>query len=112
MRDSEYTMVFGTSLITASPPHISPYSVQYPTASSLLLPVVSTSAPVLFESAISVTPRSRDCRFSSVTSGARPANSGASSFEKPFVHAADGNHSKRIPSCRRHLARVGHAVIG
>ena len=28
MRDSEYTMVFGTSLITASPPHISPYSVQ------------------------------------------------------------------------------------
>ena len=35
-----YTLVFGRSLMTAKPPDMSPYSVQYPTAISLLLPVV------------------------------------------------------------------------
>ena len=38
-------MVFGTSPITARPPFISPYRVQYPTASSDLLPVVSSNEP-------------------------------------------------------------------
>src|SRR5437879_5879898 len=41
MRASECTIVLGTSLITASPPHLSPYSVQSPTASTLLLPGAS-----------------------------------------------------------------------
>ena len=68
-----YTNVLGTSLMTARPPAMSPYSVQYPTASSLLLPVVSSSAPNLFESAIRTPPRTRAWMFSSVTSGGRPA---------------------------------------
>jgi len=47
-------------------------------AISLLFPVVRTSHPYLFESAMRSTPRTRDWRFSSVRSGARPAKAGAS----------------------------------
>jgi hypothetical protein len=39
---------------------MSPYSVQYPTDISLLLPVVSSNDPNLLESAISRLPRMRD----------------------------------------------------
>ena len=46
---SSYTINFGTSEITASPPAMSPYSVQYPTASSDLLPVLKTIDPNLLE---------------------------------------------------------------
>ena len=58
------TSVFGTSLIGAKPPALSPYSVEKPVAASLLLPVVSTRWPCSFDSAISVVPRTRACRFS------------------------------------------------
>ncbi|CAB4852915.1 unannotated protein [freshwater metagenome] len=51
--------------------------MKYPTAISLLLPVVSTIQPNLLESAISVVPRMRLCRFSSVRSGALSANASA-----------------------------------
>src|SRR6266850_4866984 len=71
--DRRYTRVLGTSEIAASPPTMSPYRVQYPTASSDLLPVLSTNAQNLLESAISTAPRMRDCKFSSVTSSSRPA---------------------------------------
>ena len=50
--------------------------VAYPTAISDLLPVVSTMAPVLFDSAMRIVPRMRACRFSSVASGARCRNCG------------------------------------
>ena len=53
-------MVLGTSEMTANPPTMSPYKVQYPTAISLLLPVESTMALSLLESAISSDPRARD----------------------------------------------------
>ena len=52
---------------------MSPYSVEKPAAISLLLPVVSTSQPNLLDSAISVVPRTRACRFSSARSGSRPS---------------------------------------
>jgi hypothetical protein len=42
------------------------------------LPVVSTSQPNLFDSAISRLPRMRAWMFSSVMSGSRPANVSAS----------------------------------
>ena len=51
---------------------MSPYSVAYPMASSLLLPVVSTSQPYLFEMAISTLPLTRACTFSSATPGSAP----------------------------------------
>ena len=54
--------------MTAYPPTESPYKVKYPTAISLLLPVVNTIQPNLFESAINVVPRTRLCKFSSVKS--------------------------------------------
>src|ERR1035438_7839188 len=49
-RETRYTIIFGRSAITANPPFMSPYSVQYPTDISLLLPVVSSSGPNLLES--------------------------------------------------------------
>ena len=63
-RDSSQTSVLGTSLIGPNPPAESPYSVEYPVASSLLLPVVSTRCPPALDSPISTTPRTRACRFS------------------------------------------------
>jgi hypothetical protein len=54
--------------------------VEYPTASSLLLPVVRTSQPRnLFERAMRSVPRMRGCRFSSVRSSSSPAKLGPSS---------------------------------
>ncbi len=47
-------------------------------AISLLLPVVTTMEPDLFDSAMSSVPRMRDCRFSSVLSSASPSNGAAS----------------------------------
>jgi hypothetical protein len=44
----------------AKPPFMSPYNVAYPTAISLLLPVVSSMRPVLFDMPMSSTPRQRD----------------------------------------------------
>ena len=57
---------------------MSPYKVQKPVASSLLFPVLRSSAPVLLENAMSSIPRMRACRFSSVTSGFRPRKIGSS----------------------------------
>jgi hypothetical protein len=57
---------------------VSPYSVEYPTAASDLLPVVSTSQPNLLDRAMRVTPRMRLCRFSSVRSSSRPVKLGSS----------------------------------
>ena len=37
-------------------------------------------------------PRARACRFSSVTSGARPAKSGGQGLLEPVDHAADLDH--------------------
>jgi len=53
---------------------MSPYSVQYPTASSLLLPVDSTRCPCLLEIAIRMLPLILAWMFSSVVSEARPWN--------------------------------------
>src|ERR1041384_8706670 len=65
-----YTRDLGTSFSTAKPPAESPYSVEYPVAISLLLPVVNTIVSVhLLEYAINNVPRMRACQFSSVTSG-------------------------------------------
>jgi len=71
-------------LITAKPPAESPYSVEYPVASSLLLPVVSTIQPRALDTAIRTTPRIRDCRFSSV----RPVGSAPSASARTEVKAA------------------------
>ena len=65
-------VTFMTSPITASAPTISPYSVQYPVDISLLLPVVNTSAPNLFDSAINSVPRILGCRFSSASPNSVP----------------------------------------
>ena len=64
-----YTVVFITSLSTAKPPAMSPYSVQYPVLISLLLPVLRTSQPNLFDKDIRTLPRIRAWMFSSETSG-------------------------------------------
>src|SRR5271154_1464060 len=77
-RLNPYTRVFITSPITASAPTISPYNVQYPVDISLLFPVVNTSAPNLFDSAISSVPRIRGCKFSSASPNGVPANRGCS----------------------------------
>src|SRR5438270_3731101 len=76
--DSSYTSVFGTSFSTAKPPAMSPYSVEYPVAISLLFPVVNTRWPNLFDSAINIVPRIRAWRFSSANPGFVPANVSAS----------------------------------
>ena len=52
--------------------------MKYPTAVSLLLPVVKTIQPNLLDSAISVVPRTRLCRFSSVKSADRFSKLGSS----------------------------------
>src|SRR5271154_1467042 len=75
-RLSAYTRVFITSPITANAPTMSPYNVQYPVDISLLFPVVSTSAPNLFDNAINSVPRIRGCRFSSANPNGVPLNSG------------------------------------
>ena len=51
-------------MIGPNPPAESPYRVEYPVAISLLLPVVSTRCPSLLDTAMLITPRTRDCRFS------------------------------------------------
>lgn len=52
----------------------------------------------MFDSAISSTPRLRDCRFSSATSGARSANNGPSASMKPLNGASIETVSSRTPS--------------
>ena len=47
-------------------------------AISLLLPVVSTSQPNLFDIVMRMVPRTRACRFSSARPGGRSANGSAS----------------------------------
>src|SRR5664280_2288921 len=66
-RARAHTSVLGTSLIGANPPAESPYRVEKPVASWLLLPVVSTRCPCSLDNAISAVPRTRACRFSSAT---------------------------------------------
>lgn len=68
---SRKTDVLYTSLMGPYAPTESPYSVEYPTASSDLLPGASTMWPSWLEIAINSVPRSRDWRFSS----ARPVSS-------------------------------------
>ena len=60
---------------------------------SLLLPVVSSMSPNLLLIAISVTPRMRDCRFSSVISGARLPKAGASILWKASIAGPIGTVS-------------------
>ena len=77
-RASSYTSVLGQSLMTANPPAVSPYRVEYPTAISDLLPVVRTSQSNLLDRAISRLPRIRAWMFSSVRSAGRPSNTAQS----------------------------------
>ena len=63
-RARSQTSDLGTSLMGAKPPALSPYRVEKPVASSLLLPVVSTRWPCSLDSAMRVVPRTRACRFS------------------------------------------------
>jgi hypothetical protein len=80
-------------------------------AISLLLPVVSTIAPVLLDSAISSMPRMRDWRFSSVVSSGRPANWGASMSAK--VHGRlDGDLVVAHADAAHHLAGIVQAHLG
>src|SRR5712671_3972773 len=58
--------------------------------------------PNLLESAIRVTPRARLCRFSSVMSGARPANCGASIAPKACIAGSIETVSRRTASRRAH----------
>jgi hypothetical protein len=58
-----------------------------------LLPVVTTMPPSLLEIAIRIEPRARDCMFSSVMSGWRPANIFASALPKPSTGSAIGTMS-------------------
>ncbi len=83
--------------MTPRPPDMSPYSVQYPTASSDLLPVVSSKADRLFDSAISRLPRMRAWMFSSVTSRAVPANAPASVRSIASMTSSMGSVSVRMP---------------
>jgi hypothetical protein len=65
-----------------------------------LLPVVSSRPPNLLASAIRIAPRQRDCRFSSVVSVARPANSGAAHREATERRFDRDGSSRRTPSAR------------
>ena len=76
-RLSLYTSVLGTSLMTAKPPAMSPYSVAYPMAISLLLPVVSVSHPNLLEMDMIMLPRMRAWTFSSAMLGSAPLKYGS-----------------------------------
>ena len=99
-RETRYTIIFGRSAITASPPFISPYSVQYPTAISDLFPVVSNSDPNLLDNAISSAPRMRDWMFSSVTSGFTSRKTSARTPSYVFMMPEMGSCSVRIPRFR------------
>ena len=91
---------------------MSPYSVAYPTAYSLLLPVASTSEPNLFEIAISRLPRIRAWRFSSVTS---PASAGEQRRERVQVggeHLVDREHVEPDPEPVGHLAAASSRLSG
>src|SRR5258706_12386357 len=83
--------------MTARPPTMSPYSVQYPTATSLLLPVESTSAPNLFDNDICTIARLRDWIFSSVASSGKPAKTGASVLRQASYISLMESNSKRMP---------------
>ena len=71
--------------------------VAKPVAISLLLPVASTSQPNLFDRAMSVTPRTRDCRFSSARSSGRPSNEGRSMSRKAEWAGSMGITRKSMP---------------
>ncbi len=66
-------------------------------AISLLLPVVSTSEPNLFDIAIRIVPRIRACRFSSASPGSVPANVGASMSRNAAWAPSIGTVIVRIP---------------
>ena len=67
-------------------------------AISLLFPVVSTIHPLALETAISSTPRRRDCRFSSVSpNGSRPS-SGASMDENATWASSMATVLRSMPS--------------
>ena len=83
---------------------MSPYSVQYPTASSLLLPVVSTSAPVSFESAIRICPRIRACTFCSARSQSGRACAASSCARKAACIGSMEISWKRMPRFRASAA--------
>jgi hypothetical protein len=85
-------------LSSAKPPARSPYNVAYPTESSDLFPVATTSQPNLFESAISSTPRIRACRFSSAMSGSRPAKLSANAASADETIPSIGSSRKSLPS--------------
>ena len=66
-------------------------------AISLLLPVVSTSQPNLFDSVIRIVPRIRAWRFSSARPGSGPANGSASMSRNAAWAASIGTVSVRMP---------------
>ena len=76
-------------------------------AISLLLPVVSTSQPNLFDIAIRMVPRTRAWRFSSARPGSSPANGSASMPRNAECASSMGTVNARIP---RLAARVSASV--
>ena len=58
--------------MTPRAPHISPYIVQYPSASSVLLPVFRTNALILLATDIRILPRILAWRFSSANPDSVP----------------------------------------
>jgi hypothetical protein len=83
---------------------MSPYNVAYPTASSDLFPVETTSQPCVFESAMRTTPRARACRFSAATPSRPPA---ASSYDATIDSISiSRNEQPRFSASRPASARV------
>ncbi len=97
--------------MTANPPAMSPYRVAYPVAISLLLPVVSTIQPNLFEIVISTLPRIRACTFSSASPSAVPSNIGASISSKAACAGSIGTVCVRISSRSGQGLGIGDAVV-
>ena len=66
-------------------------------AVSLLLPVVSTSAPSLFDSVMRIVPRIRACRFSSASPGGPVASGSVSISRKAAWAGSMGTVRVRMP---------------
>ena len=89
---------------------MSPYSVQYPTDNSDLLPVVSSSAPRVLESAISRLPRMRAWMFSAVTPGGAPPSAPRSDIVERVHQRLDGQRHRLDPEIRRERVRIVDAA--
>ena len=80
-------------------------------AISLLLPVVSTSQPNLFDIVIRIVPRMRAWRFSSARPGSVPANGSASMSRNAEWAGSIGTVSVRMPRFVGELLGVGDAAL-